>query len=119
MQYYSEEQQRTKSASVSPAKQDLLALQDLPALGSTHASFSELTKKAESSTRSKSYDALDALSESAEKVLKPKVSPVSSVSELSRHSLVPEHMVLMYLLENNRLLLSSVNQMRQGTQVRT
>lgn len=33
------------------------------------------------------------------------------------HHLVPENMVLMYLLENNKLLLSSVNQMKQETQV--
>ena len=33
------------------------------------------------------------------------------------YHLVPENMVLMYLLENNRLLLSSVNQMKQEAQV--
>lgn len=115
---YQEEQQRTQSASVSPAKKGSLALRDLPALASTHASSSELTKKAGSSTHSRSYDALDALSESEEKVLKSKASPVSSASDISHRSLVPEHMVLMYLLENNRLLLSSINQMRQGTQVK-
>ena len=32
-------------------------------------------------------------------------------------SLLPEHMVLIYLLENNRLLLSSVNQMKLEAQV--
>lgn len=35
----------------------------------------------------------------------------------SKCSLLPEHMVLMYLLENNRLLLSSVNQMKLEAQV--
>ena len=32
-------------------------------------------------------------------------------------SLLPEHMVLIYLLENNRLLLSSINQMKLEAQV--
>jgi hypothetical protein len=41
-----------------------------------------------------------------------KDSPVSS-----KCSLLPEHMVLMYLLENNRLLLSSINQMKLEAQV--
>ncbi len=35
----------------------------------------------------------------------------------SKCSILPEHMVLMYLLENNRLLLSSVNQMKLEAQV--
>lgn len=41
--------------------------------------------------------------------------PASPVS--LKCSLLPEHIVLVYLLENNRLLLSSVNQMRLEAQV--
>lgn len=40
-----------------------------------------------------------------------------SGSASSSRSLLPEHMVLMYLLENNRLLSSSVNQMKLEAQV--
>ncbi len=35
----------------------------------------------------------------------------------SKCSLLPDHMVLTYLLENNRLLLSSINQMKHEAQV--
>ena len=45
-------------------------------------------------------------------LLATKDGPVSS-----KCSFLPEHMVLMYLLENNRLLLSSVNQMKLEAQV--
>ena len=45
-------------------------------------------------------------------LLATKDGPVSS-----KCSLLPEHMVLMYLLENNRLLMSSVNQMKLDAQV--
>ena len=41
---------------------------------------------------------------------------ISDSSSLA-HSLLPEHLVLIYLLENNRLLLSSINQMKQQPQV--
>ena len=54
----------------------------------------------------------------SKKVQRSSVPSIASGSGgLWAHCLVPENMVLMYLLENNRLLLSSVNQMKQEAQV--
>ena len=58
-------------------------------------------------------------SECFEEGLSKSIVPVVEIpgSHSSVHSLMPEHFVLIYLLENNRLLLSSVNQMKLEPQV--
>ena len=79
---------------------------------SSSYSYLTITVGKQSSSSAYSPDSREGTGKSYQILSVKMDNPISS-----KCSILPEHMVLMYLLENNRLLLSSVNQMKLEAQV--